>query len=58
MLDTLLVFIAIELGLAASRTDKWWVTLIVGIVSLFTNIAIGFSTGLIVEKAISHESNT
>ncbi|MFB6291186.1 MAG: hypothetical protein ABEJ25_05620 [Candidatus Bipolaricaulia bacterium] len=54
----MLVFIAIELGLAASRTDKWWVTLIVGIVSLFTNIAIGFSTGLIVEKAISHESNT
>lgn len=58
VLGALLVFIALELGLAASQTDKWTVTLTVGIVSLFTNIAIGFGAGLVLEKAISYKQNS
>lgn len=54
VLGALLVFIGLELCLAASQTDKWHITLTVGIVSLFTNIAIGFGAGLVLEKAISY----
>ncbi len=53
VLGALLVFIGLELALAASQTDKWHITLTVGLVSLFTNIAIGFGAGLVLEKAIS-----
>ncbi len=51
-LGALLVFIALELGLAASRTDKWHITLVVGAVSLFSNLAVGFGVGLVLEKAM------
>lgn len=54
VLGALLVFIAIELGMAATKTDRWQITLLVGVVSLFTNIAIGFGTGLVLEKVISY----
>ncbi len=55
VLGSLLVFIALELGMAARKTDEWYVTLTVGVISLFTNIAIGFGAGLALAKAISSE---
>ncbi|MFW6070802.1 MAG: putative sulfate/molybdate transporter [Candidatus Bipolaricaulota bacterium] len=58
VLGALLVFIAIELGAAASKTDRWVVTLSVGVVSFFTNIAIGFVAGLVLEKTIRYEEGS
>lgn len=55
VLGALLVFISLELALAASQTDKWYITLVVGVVSLFTSIAIGFGAGLVLEKVISYK---
>ncbi len=47
ILGALLVFIAFELGLAGSKTDVWSVTLVTAIVSLLTNIGMGFLVGFI-----------
>ncbi len=46
ILGALLVFIAIELGMAGSKTDMWSVTLVTAFVSLFFNIGYGFFAGI------------
>ncbi len=50
VLGALLVFIAIELGLAGSKTKIWSVTLITAILALITNIAVGFLAGFALFK--------
>ncbi|MBS3812808.1 putative sulfate/molybdate transporter [Candidatus Bipolaricaulota bacterium] len=53
-LGALLVFIALELASAGIKTDRWIVTLVVAILSFFTNLAIGFIVGLVLAKALDH----
>jgi len=53
-LGALLVFIALELASAGIKTDRWIVTLVVAILSFFTNLAIGFIVGLVLAKARDH----
>jgi len=52
VLGALLVFIALELVSAAAKTDKWTITLMVAILSFFTNLAVGFIAGLVQEKIL------
>lgn len=54
VLGALLVFVAFELASAGAKTDQWSVTLTVGVVSFFTNIAIGFAVGFSLAKIIQH----
>ena len=58
VLGALLVFIALELGLAARDTDRWLVTLTVAILSYFTNIAVGFAAGVALEKTLQYIENS
>lgn len=50
ILGALLVFIALELGLAARETNQWMVTIPTAAISFLTNIGIGFLTGLAISK--------
>ena len=52
VLGALLVFIGLELGLAAAGTDSWPVTIVVGLLSLFVNIAVGFAAGVALNKTL------
>lgn len=52
VLGALLVFIALELASAGMKTDKWAVTLLVALLSFFTNLAIGFIAGLTLAKIL------
>ncbi|MFW5912409.1 MAG: putative sulfate/molybdate transporter [Candidatus Hadarchaeota archaeon] len=56
ILGALLVFISLELGSAAKETDKWEITLITGIISLLTNIGIGFIAGLLTSEILKRSS--
>ncbi|KXA95099.1 hypothetical protein AKJ36_01520 [candidate division MSBL1 archaeon SCGC-AAA259I07] len=56
ILGALLVFISLELGLAARETDRWTVTILTGAVSFLTNIGIGFLVGLTTSKLLERIS--
>jgi len=43
-----------ELASAGAKTDNWSITLIVAVLSFATNLAIGFATGLVVEKVSNY----
>lgn len=51
-LGALLVFISLELGSAGMKTDRWISTLVVALLSFFTNLAVGFIAGLALEKVL------
>lgn len=53
VLGALLVFIALELGLAATETNSWPVTLTVALLALFVNIAVGFVVGVGMKKVLA-----
>ncbi len=54
ILGALLIFVALELGLAGKETESWTVTLITAILSLLTNIGVGFLMGLTAAKILDH----
>ncbi|MBS3740203.1 putative sulfate/molybdate transporter [Candidatus Bipolaricaulota bacterium] len=51
-LGALLVFVGLELASAGTKTNRWIITLVVAVLSYFTNLAIGFIAGLALEKTL------
>jgi len=52
VLGALLVFIALQLGAAATKTEQWMVTIVVALISFFFNIALGFVVGVGFNKVL------
>lgn len=48
ILGVVLVLVALELGRTSLKTDHWGVTILIGVVSVLTNIGVGFASGLLV----------